>query len=76
MLQECAEVVAILIFLVSFLPGSSLALVSSGQRPPVRGARRKGTGKKRAEFWSIPTLMCLEQGSQICRGKIKHGRKA
>lgn len=50
MLQECAEV-AILIFLVSFLLDSSVALVSSGQRQPVhaREVRRKGTGKKHAE---------------------------
>lgn len=60
MLQECAEV-AILIFLVSFLPDSPLVLVSSGQRQPVHWARRKKTGKRRAEFWSIPTLSCLEE---------------
>lgn len=50
MLRECAEVAILISLSLSlFLPDSSLALVSSGQRQPVRGARRKRTGKKRAK---------------------------
>lgn len=67
MLQECAEV-AILIFLVSFLPDSSLAPVGSGQRQSVRGARRKRAGKERAEsfffFVILKTMVPIE-------GKVK-----
>lgn len=66
MLQECAEV-AILIFLVSFLPDSSLAPDGSGQRQSVRGARRKRAGKERAEsffFVILKTMVPIE-------GKVK-----
>lgn len=51
------------------------ALVSSGQRQPVRGARRKRTGKKRAESFGQSQRSRLEEGRSNLRRQDQAWRK-